>query len=163
MDKVTEFFKSTLNKATKFFKANSTNIYIALAVLIVGGVFMYMYYRRSKHQIHMQLPPTEEQPMTEDFKGGKENIKIIVFYAPWCSHCKKFMTGENSVWEQLKSKYAGRKDVILDQINCDEKPELATQYGIGSFPTIMKVGENNKTDKFEGERTVEALERFVDA
>jgi len=62
----------------------------------------------------------------------------------------------------LARKHGGRKDVVIDQINCDEKPEMATQYGVGGFPTIM-LFQGDKTYTYDGDRSLESLERFLES
>lgn len=83
--------------------------------------------------------------------GGSK--KLVLFYAPWCPHCKSLIEGDGAAWNALSRKYGGRKDLTIDQVNCDEKPEIATQYGIGGFPTIMLfVGD--KTYTYDGDRSL---------
>jgi thioredoxin-like negative regulator of GroEL len=51
---------------------------------------------------------------------------------------------------------------MIDQVNCDEQPELATKFGIKGFPTILKI-KKDKIETFEGDRTLDALEGFIDS
>jgi len=55
---------------------------------------------------------------------------FIVFYAPWCGHCKAI----HPEWEKFAK---GVKDVVrVGAINADEHREIAGQFGIKGFPTI---------------------------
>ena len=74
--------------------------------------------------------------MRDSVATGQDPTKIVRCGAPWCPHCKHFMDGQDSNWEQLKGKH---KEVNFDQINGDEHPDLATKYGIKGFPMIIKL------------------------
>lgn len=91
-----------------------------------------------------------------------EPKKIILFYAPWCPHCQNFMDKEDSIWETFRRKHGNRQDLLIDQIDCDQKPEAATKYGIGGYPTI-KLFHGDKSYIYDGDRTLESLERFAEA
>jgi thiol-disulfide isomerase/thioredoxin len=99
-------------------------------------------------------------PTQEMQGGGEEQTKLVIFFAPWCPHCEHFMKGADSIWEKLKSKHAHRKDIQFEQINGDEKPELATKFGIKGFPTILKF-KKDKVEEFVGERTLGELSKFL--
>lgn len=85
---------------------------------------------------------------------------IILFYAPWCGHCKKFREGPNSMWEQLKKRNENK--IKFNEINGDEHPELATKYHITQYPTIIKIS-GDKKEVFNEERSLRALENFIHA
>jgi len=165
MDKITEVFATYRNP-----------IYIGVTVFIIL-VVLYYVATRTKYLHFMKMGPQEQiqpqvQPQVpvqselpnETFGTGtipeQEQTKIIIFFAPWCPHCKNMMDGEDSLWEKLKQKHGQRKDLVIDQVNCDEQPDLATKFGIKGFPTIMKI-KKDIVETFEGDRTLDALEGFI--
>ena len=83
---------------------------------------------------------------------------MILFFAPWCSHCNHLKSGPDSAWEKLKQKH-GHK-VKFEEVNGDEKPDVATQFGVKSFPTILKL-KKDKVEEIVGDRSLEVLEEFV--
>lgn len=85
---------------------------------------------------------------------NKNKPSIILYYAPWCGHCKKMMPE----WEKLTAKMNSVINVL--KVNCDEEAEKAQQEGIQSFPTIIMYKDNKKI-AYKGERTVQALEQFI--
>ena len=111
-----------------------------------------------------QAPPPPMNPgvqgMEEFGPKSEEPTRIVLFFAPWCPHCKGMMAGEDSVWEKLKKKHGHHRGLTLDQVNCDEQPELATRFGIKGFPTILKM-KKDKVEQYEGDRTLESLEGFI--
>ena len=84
----------------------------------------------------------------ETFENKKS---LVLFYAPWCGHCKTAMPE----FDKLKNNYKG--DAVIKKINCDENKDLAEKHGIKGFPTIRlyKNGMSNHQDykEYNGERT----------
>lgn len=107
--------------------------------------------------------PQQQQPVS----GAK---KLVLFYAPWCPHCTTIKGKEGdqdsqvrSPWGQLKAKYGQRPDLQMEEIDCDKQPEKASQYGIGGFPTIMLFTPRGQSYTYDGDRSVEDIERFVNS
>lgn len=92
--------------------------------------------------------------------NGFEPTEVLLFFAPWCHFCHQFMDGSNSVWEQIKRKYAQSGDVKFTQIDCDANPEKAREFDVVGFPTIYKA-KGSTLKRFEGNRTVEEMDRFI--
>ena len=74
----------------------------------------------------------------ENFEGIKNQEKPVLldFYADWCGPCR--MVGP--IVEQIADE---REDIVVGKINVDENPELASQFGVMSIPTlvVLKNGE----------------------
>ena len=74
----------------------------------------------------------------ENFDSIKNQEKPVLldFYADWCGPCR--MVGP--IVEQIADE---RDDIIVGKINVDENPELASQFGVMSIPTlvVLKNGE----------------------
>jgi thioredoxin-like negative regulator of GroEL len=136
---------------------------MAVAVIVIIGA-LYWLANRKPVNVYLQIPPRQGASVQqEEFSGStvqEEPTKLVLFYAPWCPHCKSFMDGEGSIWDQLKRKRHGRGGLVMDQINCEEKPELATKFGIKGFPTILKINKD-KTEQYEGDRSLASIEGFI--
>lgn len=162
-----------MERVTEFFTTYRNHVYIAgLAIVII--VVLYLLYRQKRVvvvQPEMEAPTEAEPqgipqdvPQGQELDGGgsgsQEPVKVVLFFAPWCSHCKHLKDGPDSVWEKLKQKLGHR--VKFEEVNCDEKPEMATQFGIKGFPTVLKF-KKDKVEEFGGERTLEVMEEFVNS
>ncbi|OBZ93731.1 thioredoxin [Pararhizobium polonicum] len=62
---------------------------------------------------------------------------IVDFWAEWCGPCKMIAPS----LEEISVELAGKVKVV--KVNIDENPEIATQYGVRSIPTLamFKAGE----------------------
>ena len=92
----------------------------------------------------------------------KEVIKndkdvMVLFYAPWCNHCKEFIPKFEEVAKILK----GNDKLILAKM--DGSANEVESVSIKGFPTILFYKGNNKENpvRYEGKRTTEDIVRFI--
>ena len=72
--------------------------------------------------------------------------KVLVdFWAPWCGPCRMV----SPIVEEIAEENAAIK---VAKINIDEQPQLASQYGVRSIPTLMVFENGDIADKAVGAR-----------
>jgi thioredoxin 1 len=72
--------------------------------------------------------------------------KVLVdFWAPWCGPCRMV----SPIVEEIA---AENSDIKVAKINIDEQPQLASQYGVMSIPTLMVFENGDIADKAVGAR-----------
>ncbi len=116
--------------------------YIAVISVLLGVVVLYIYMYS-----------------VENF-ADENTIEVMLFYADWCGHCKKF----KPTWEEAKRVMKQNKNgvpVKMTSINADENKADVKKYNVSGFPTI-KAKYAGKVHEFNGERTLEGLKSFVD-
>ncbi|MBD2438617.1 thioredoxin [Nostoc sp. FACHB-110] len=69
---------------------------------------------------------------------------LVDFWAPWCGPCRMVAP----VVEEIAAQYEGQLKVV--KVNTDENPQVASQYGIRSIPTLMIFKEGAKVDMVVG-------------
>ena len=70
----------------------------------------------------------------EAFEGSQDAMNdkaVVLFYAPWCGHCKRLMP----TWRRLMENKLNW-NVNLAMVNCDENSNMAKQHDVKGFPTI---------------------------
>ncbi|NJL01788.1 MAG: thioredoxin [Spirulinaceae cyanobacterium RM2_2_10] len=88
-----------------------------------------------------------EQVTDSSFKDVvlESNVPVLVdFWAPWCGPCRMVAP----VVEEIASQYEGQIKVV--KLNTDENPNIASQYGIRSIPTLMIFKGGQRVDMVVG-------------
>jgi putative thioredoxin len=81
---------------------------------------------------------------------------LVDFWADWCGPCKSL----SPLLDKLATDYAGA--FLLAKVNVDQLPQLASQFGIQSLPTLMMMQQGQPVDGLQGLQTEVALRDWID-
>ncbi|GAA4828952.1 thioredoxin [Paenibacillus vulneris] len=76
----------------------------------------------------------------------EKEVTLVDFSAQWCPPCKVLLP----ILEELQHEEGSRLSIL--QIDCDESPEIAAEYGVMSMPTVIVFHNGEPVDKFIGLR-----------
>lgn len=76
---------------------------------------------------------------------------LVDFWAPWCGPCRMVAPVIEEVAEEFKEK------IKVGKVNVDENPELATEYGIMSIPSLLFFVKGAPVSKLVGFQQKKAI------
>jgi thioredoxin 1 len=77
--------------------------------------------------------------------------KVLRFTASWCGPCKMLAKTLEDV----------ETNIPIEVIDIDVNPEIATEFGIRSVPTLVIVEDNMASKRLIGNKTKQELEAFI--
>ena len=77
--------------------------------------------------------------------------RVIKFSASWCQPCKNLSTVIESV----------ETDIPISEIDIDDKPELAQEFGIRGVPTLIMLEEIVEVKRRSGSMSKGELEAWL--
>ena len=85
-----------------------------------------------------------------------DELWLILFYAPWCGHCKAFHPEFEKVAKSAKGLFK------IGAVNCEDEKDIAQKYKIDGYPTVLFFGDNKKkTEEYEGDRKAEKVIEYL--
>jgi len=77
--------------------------------------------------------------------------KVLRFTASWCGPCKMLA----KTLEEVET------NIPIEVIDIDVNPEIATEFGIRSVPTLVLMEDNMASKRLIGNKTKQELEAFI--
>jgi thiol-disulfide isomerase/thioredoxin len=92
--------------------------------------------------------------------GGADKPSVLFFKLEGCGPCKMFQ----NIWNSLMNDTKLKEKVNLKKIEHgkNDHQEFRQKYKVESFPTII-YDDGDKGLRFEGERTVENLTKWIES
>ena len=141
------------NNARNNSSSNGTSGWIIVAVVLLALLGIYYYIKQNKN--HEGFTNDNKLTVHED-----KAMKIVLFYAPWCGHCKNFKPEWEKVKAKLNNTTVNGVKVELVDVNCDEEGDLAKAYDVQGFPTVKCLTKGNVLE-YDGDRSSNGIETYV--
>ena len=96
----------------------------------------------------------------EAFENEEESKKcFVLFYAPWCGHCKTTKPD----FDLFKESYKGPVKIIDIDCEDEQNKELVAKHEIKGFPTIRYYpdGLNGQYTEYNGGRTTDDFKEYI--
>ena len=92
----------------------------------------------------------------------KEPVVVYFFYVDWCPHCTNAKPEVAQFSEDLAKEDNKMNGVPVEvkQVNCEEEKELAAEYNVKAYPTVVAV-KNNKTEQLNNKVTKSNLKDWL--
>ncbi|KAH9598628.1 Endoplasmic reticulum resident protein 29 [Trypanosoma melophagium] len=85
---------------------------------------------------------------------------FVMFYAPWCGHCKNL----HPIYERLAMVFKDEPDVVIAKLNADDSAnsEVRYRYKVDGFPTLVFLPKNKKEPLYyDGQRDLTSLLEYI--
>ncbi|EAN78229.1 bloodstream-specific protein 2 precursor [Trypanosoma equiperdum] len=92
--------------------------------------------------------------MQKHLTSGKD--MLILFFAPWCGHCKNFAPTFDKIAKEFDA-----TDLIVAELDATANYVNSSTFTVTAFPTVFFVPNGGKPVVFEGERSFENVYEFV--
>jgi len=89
-------------------------------------------------------------------EAEKDAVAVVDFSATWCGPCKMLAPVIEQVSEQLGDK------VKFYNVDVDDAPELAGEFGINSVPSVLLLKNGRLVDQSVGFRPGPALKSWIE-
>jgi thioredoxin 1 len=90
----------------------------------------------------------------ESLKSESRTV-LIDFYADWCGPCRMVSPIVDEIAEE-------RVDLLVCKVNVDDEPELASQFGVFSIPTLAVMKDGRVVEQVSGARPKAQILELVD-
>lgn len=83
-------------------------------------------------------------------------VKLLDFYTEWCGPCKS----QDPILAELEAEW---EDVEFERVDAEQSQDVANDYHVRSFPTLVVETDEGIVDRFVGLTQAEDIESALEA
>lgn len=102
-----------------------------------------------------ELTSDNFEGLTQASTGSTSGNWFVMFYAPWCGHCKKMAPQ----WEAVAAKF-GAHSASVAKVDCTTSGDVCRRFGVRGYPTLLFFARG-KFYRYSGKRDADSLVEFV--
>lgn len=114
---------------------------------ITEGIFSSGYnkiIKNKKEDLNMSAIHINKNNFHNEVVNSDKPV-LLDFWAPWCGPCRMVVP----IVEEIARE---RPDIKVGKVNVDEQPELASQFGVMSIPTLVVMKNGKVVNRATGAR-----------
>jgi len=99
----------------------------------------------------------------DDFESRVADVEttLVMFYAPWCGHCKRLKPEYAQASELLK---AADPPIALAQVDCTEAgKETCSKFSVSGYPTLKIFKNGQFSAEYNGPREAAGIVKYMKA
>ncbi|XP_028394335.1 probable protein disulfide-isomerase A4 isoform X1 [Dendronephthya gigantea] len=93
----------------------------------------------------------------KDFLKKKKHV-LVMFYAPWCGHCKK----AKPEFTEAAKHHAENKKIGFAAVDCTKETAVCGAHGVEGYPTFKYFNYGKNDEKYTGGRTKDDFIKFME-
>ena len=97
----------------------------------------------------MSIAIINQENFRSEVLEAKQTV-LLDFWAPWCGPCRMLMP----LIEEIAAEHP---EIKVGKINVDENPDLATEFGVMSIPTLIVMKDGKPVNQAVGGRSKAAI------
>lgn len=101
----------------------------------------------------MAVKTLNKNNFTEEVLNKKGTV-LVDFWASWCGPCRMMSPVVDAIAEE-------EQGITVGKVNVDDEPELSTEYGVMSIPTLLVFKDGKPVNQSVGARPKEAVLKML--
>jgi len=172
--KIVKSIKPDLNLSKRTIQLIIIGVILIIVIILFAIFFPREKYNDSKNNVNESFMGIEmlNDPSVKDYTDSNQEDDLntlknstkksfIMFYAPWCGHCKSSMPA----YQRIIDSYKNDPNITVFKVNCDDNKDIAREHNIEGYPTIRLypsgMKNKNKYLDYDGERTFEEMNSYI--
>ncbi|XP_015127878.1 protein disulfide-isomerase A3 [Diachasma alloeum] len=91
----------------------------------------------------------------------RHDTTLVMFYAPWCGHCKRLKPEYAKAAELLRG---NDPPITLAKVDCTEAgKETCSKYGVSGYPTLKIFSKSKMVREYDGPREAAGIAKYMQA